>query len=64
MHQEWSAMKQANEELTAQLQQVESKLQVAEERLQMYEHVISHVPDRRLWEQLQEKNDIIDRANK
>ena len=37
MHTEWSAVKQTNKELTARLQQVETKLKEAGERLQTTE---------------------------
>ena len=50
--------------INGRLQQVESKLKTVEERLQTYEPTIPHVPNGRLWEQLQEKQDIIERSNK
>ena len=50
--------------LTIQLQQSKSKLLETEQKFQIYDQAIVPIPDRRLWEDLQEKEDIIDQENK
>ena len=65
MYTEWSTTQKTNEELSARLQQVEAKLKEADEHLQTCDYVgIPHVPDRQLWDQLQKKEKLIERANK
>ena len=61
---EWSKSTQAKTQLAEWLQQANSKLKDAEEQLQTYDHAIVLVPDKRLWEELQQKEDLLDKANK
>ena len=58
MHIEWSVIKQTNEELSARLRNVESKLKEAKESLETRGLEDVQVLNRGLQEQLKEKKDL------